>query len=93
MDNFFTTSPVLTLARSLWYKTDAVVFDESIARGLARMLDPSESPWPEWRKMRQRQAVCWYRKMALNTAYTPEENVAVLQRQLDAMNMTQPLVL
>ena len=35
------TACVLTLARSLWHKTDAVVADTDVARGMARMLEPS----------------------------------------------------
>merc|ERR1712228_487263 len=80
MDSFFTQ------ARSLWHRTDGVIFSENITEGLAHMLEPSVSPWPEQRKLRQRQLACWYRRMALDVAKTAAENVQVLQMHLDALD-------
>eukprot|EP00966_Prymnesium_polylepis_P218367 5054276-Prymnesium_polylepis.1 len=92
MDNFCTNTPVLTLARSLWYKTDAALYSADIMQGLSRMLD-HEMPWPAKRRLRQRQAVCWYDRMSLNQLKTPIENVAVMQAQLDALNLPRRLLL
>lgn len=92
MDNFYTTSPVLTLARSAFEHTDAVVRADSIGLGMRRMLQ-RELPWADERKRRQRQVVCWYRRMSLNVGKAAEENLAVLQAHLDALELTPRLVL
>jgi len=92
MDNFVTTTPVLELAPSLWYKTDAVVYETDLEQGLQRMLKEA-SPWSEERKIRQRQNVCWYRRMSFNIEKTTEENAEVLQRHLDVLRLSQPLEL
>ena len=82
MDNFYTGSAVLALARGFFHETEAVVYDTDVARGMARMLE-SELPWPERRARRQRQVACWYDRMCLKTTRTPSENVAVVQAHLD----------
>jgi len=82
MDNFYTGSPVLSLARGFFHETEAVVYDVDAAKGMARMLD-KELPWPEHRVRRQRQVACWYDRMCLKTTCTPRENVAVIQAHLD----------
>lgn len=92
MDNFVTTTPVLELAPSLWHKTDAVVYETDVEQGLKRMLKDA-SPWSEERKTRQRQNVCWYRRMSFGTQKAPEENVKVLQQHLDSLKLPQPLEL
>ena len=88
MDNFYTQSAVLVLAKGFFSSTDAVVSDESIEHGLARMVR-DELPWPEWRKRRQRQVVCWYDRHALSIHKTPEANLAVVQAHLDAIAPAQ----
>ena len=82
MDNFYTGSAVLALARGFFHATEALVHDTDAARGMARMLE-SELPWPERRARRQRQVACWYDRMCLKTTRTPSENVAVVQAHLD----------
>ena len=83
---------VLALARSLFENTDAVVRADSVRQGMQRMLS-TELPWVEERKQRARQLVCWYASMALNVNKTALENLAVLQRHLDALSLHQRLVL
>lgn len=79
-DNFHTQTPVLSVGHSLFWRTDALVYDGDVQRGLRSMLDTPE--WGEGRRSRQRQMVCWYRNHSLNEAQTAEENVAVLQAHL-----------
>jgi hypothetical protein len=92
MDNFYTGSPVLSLARGFFHETEAVVYDTDAAKGMARMLDRGELPWPERRVRRQRQVACWYDRMCLKTTRTPSENVAVIQAHLD-LNQVGKVVL
>ena len=66
-------------ARGFFHETEALVYDTDAAKGMARMLDRGELPWPERRVRRQRQVVCWYDRMCLKTTRTPSENVAVIQ--------------
>ena len=91
MDNFYTGSPVLSLARGFFHETEAVVYDTDAAKGMARMLD-RELPWPERRVRRQRQVACWYDRRGLKTTRTPSENVAVIQAHLD-LNQVGKVVL
>ena len=49
-------------------------------------------PCPQ-RKLRQRQVVCWYRKMSLDMRKSDSENVAVIQAHLDALELPRRLVL
>ena len=83
---------VLVLARSLFEKTDAVVRADNVARGIQDMLS-AELPWAEERKRRARQLVCWYASMALHVNKTAAENVAVLQRHLDALAQQRRIML
>ena len=69
MDNFYTTSPVLALARGFFHNTEAVVYDTDVLRGMERMLS-RELPWSETRKLRQRQVV-WCRRRASNQQASP----------------------
>ena len=66
--------------------------DADAAKGMARMLDRGELPWPERRVRRQRQVACWYDRMCLKTTRTPSENVAVIQAHLD-LNQVGKVVL
>jgi len=84
MDNFYTQSPVVTAARSMFFKTDAVIFDPDPARGIARAL---ATEWDDVRKRAQRQAACWVARMSLNVDNAVDENLAVIQRHLD---LTRP---
>ena len=77
---------------SAFMDTDAVVRDDSIARGMKRML-AGELPWSDERKRRQRQVVCWYQRMSLNVKKAAEEKLAVLQAHLDALELAPRLVL
>ncbi len=93
MDNFFTTSPVLTLARSLFQKTDAVIASSDMEEGLRKMrslivtVDGGASDahplpslqWDETRRERQRQIVCWYERSSLNWNKSAAENLEVLE--------------
>ena len=92
MDNFYTTSPVLSLARGFFQETDALVRGENVMHGMARMLH-KEIPWSEERKRRQRQVVCWYDRMSLKANNMPAENVAVLQAHIDALDLPKRIVL
>jgi len=84
MDNFYTQTPILTVARSMFSQTDAVVYDPDPARGLARMLDDGlAAHWTAERQRRQRQVACWVARMSMNINKTAQENVDVLQRHLD----------
>jgi hypothetical protein len=85
MDSFYTTTPVLSLARGFFSETDALISDDSAMRGMERTL--AELPWPPQRRRRQRQIVCWYDRMSLKTSNTPRQNVAVLQRHIDALKL------
>lgn len=84
MDNFYTTTPVLTLARGFFTLTDAVISDHDPMRGLERMRTAG-LPWSEERQQRQRQVVCWYDRMSLHMNGTGSQNVAVLQRHIEAL--------
>ena len=79
-------------ARGFFHETEAVVYDTDAAKGMARMLDRGELPWPERRVRRQRQVACWYDRMCLKTTRTPSENVAVIQAHLD-LNQVGKVVL
>ena len=91
MDNFYTQSPVLALASGFFDRTDALVRDDSVERGMERML--KELPWSEEHKLRQRQVVCWYDRMCLKAVNTAAHNVGVLQAHLDALRLPLPIVL
>ena len=86
MDNFYTQSPVLTLAKGFFSETDAVVSDVDVLRGMSRML-AHELPWSAERKRRQRQVVCWYDRMCLKATNTGEQNVKVVQAHVDALGL------
>jgi len=79
-DNFVTQTPVLSIGRSLFAETDAVVYDWDLQHGLGSMLRMGE--WNEERRRRQRQVVCWTHANSLNAAQPAEENLVVLQRHL-----------
>jgi len=85
VDNFWTGSPVLTTAYSMFWKTDAVLFfDGADEARFQDVIDASYGkPWPESRKRRQRQILCWLAEHSLNVFKSPEANVAVLQYHLD----------
>ena len=80
--NMVTKTPVLAVGRSMLTSNDGVIFDENPQRGLQKIVD-EKLPWPTWRQHRQRQIVCWYKKMSLDAEQTPEHNLAVLWRHLD----------
>jgi len=93
MDNFFATSPVLTLAPGFFSSTDAVVHEGvDVMRGLRLMAD-HELPWSEERKRRQRQVVCWYERHSLKAANSGLANLAVLQAHNDVLRLPSPLKL
>ena len=75
-DNFYTATPVLTLARSLFQDTDAVVHEEGVLAGLERM---ARTPWDEARRLRQRQIVCWYERTSMSVQKSAGQNIAVLE--------------
>ena len=83
MDNFYTQSPVLVLAQSMFEGTDAVVRADAVEDGMERMVK-SELPWSEDRRTLARKLTCWYTRMSLSTEKTAEENVGVLQAHLNA---------
>lgn len=87
IDNFLSQTPVLTLGESLFHKTDAVIYDVDTVRGMQRMLLAEASPWPEDRKLRQRQIVWWYERHSLNVRKSARENVAVMQAHLRAIGL------
>ena len=76
-DNMVSETPVLSVARSMFMHTSAVCFDESLHRGLAKMLEIET--WPPSRQKKQRQIVCWYQKHSLSVFKTANENIEVLQ--------------
>ena len=76
MDNFYTETPVLTLARSLFQATDAVIRANGIREGLERM---AMTRWNQTNRLRQRQVVCWYKQNSLDVMKTTPENIAVLE--------------
>ena len=63
-DNMFSGTPVMSVAKSMFMRTDALIYDPDVRRGLTRIFNES-SPWPEWRKERQRQIMCWYERMSM----------------------------
>ena len=85
MDNFYTSTPVLTLARGFFHNTDVV-------RGMSRLLR-EELPWPQKRKFRQKHIVCWYNRMSLKSYNSPARNVAILQEHIDALRLPRSIVL
>ena len=86
MDNFNTGTPVLTCGPSMWMETDGVLHDSNLARGLHAMAGLlANAGWSDERVERQRQAVCWYESHSMNVGRTPEQNIAVLQAHLDAI--------
>ena len=92
MDNFYTESPVLALAKGFFSETDAVVSDMDVLRGMSRML-AHELPWSAERKRRQRQVVCWYDRMCLKATNTGEQNVKVVQAHVDALGLDRSIEL
>jgi len=92
MDNFYTESPVLALARGFFSSTDAVISDDDVQRGLTRMVT-HELPWAEARKERQRQVVCWYDRMSLKAAGTGAQNIRVIQSHMDALQLPRRITL
>ena len=93
IDNFYTQTPVLSLAHGFFQQTDALVSDDDAMRGMRRMVK-SELPWAEARKQRQRQIVCWYDRMALKVGNGARQNVAVLQAHIDALELPRrPIML
>ena len=93
IDSFYTQTPVLSLAHGFFQQTDALVSDDDAMRGMRRMVE-RELPWAEARKLRQRQIVCWYDRMALKVGNSARQNVAVLQAHIDALELPRrPIVL
>ena len=77
MDNFFSTTPVLSCARSMFMATDGVVYEASnVTRGLETM--QAMPRWPEWRKDRQRQLACWYESVSMSSRKSASENIRVM---------------
>jgi len=92
-DNFVTQTPVLAVGRSMLTFHDGVLHNPNVSRGLKQMLK-KELPWPDWRRQRQRQVVCWVKRMSLNARpKLPSENVAVIQRHLDYVQREPQIVL
>jgi len=83
VDNFYTQTPVLTVAPSLFSATDAVVFDTQVDRGLQTIL---ATTWDDARKLRQRQVACWLARSSLNMHRSPEANIAVIQAHFDSID-------
>ena len=81
VDNFYTGTPVLSLARSLFEATDAVVRDNDVESGLERM---EHVNWSDTQRLRQRQIVCWYEGASLNIRKAAAENIAVLESHFAA---------
>ncbi|EOD19662.1 hypothetical protein EMIHUDRAFT_242765 [Emiliania huxleyi CCMP1516] len=79
VDNFYTGTPVLTLARSLFQHTDAVVSHSNVQAGLERMASVT---WTETNRLRQRQVACWIERASLSTTKTPAENIATIEMHL-----------
>ena len=92
MDNFYTASPVLTLAHGLFESTDAVVRADNVRKGMRR-IHRTELPWSDERKKRAQQIVCWYKSTSLHVSKSARENVAVLQGHLDALALERRLLL
>jgi hypothetical protein len=92
MDNFYTNTPVLAVARGFFEQTDALVYDTNVTNGMTRMLY-NELPWTEKRKLRQRQVVCWYGHMSLSEDNTATENIDVMQRHINALQPNKQVIL
>ena len=88
MDSFYTTTPVLALATGFFSRTDALVTDTDVIRGMQHMIE-RELPWSKLRQQRQRQIVCWYDRMSLKTSNTARQNVDVIQAHIDALDLSQ----
>ena len=81
-DNFVTQTPVLAVGRSMLTNHDGVVFDDDVRRGLERVLT-KELPWPQWRRERQQQVVCWIQRFSLYDHLSPTGALGVLQRHVN----------
>ena len=94
IDNFYTGTPVLTCGPSMWAQTDGVLHDSNLTRGLHMMVGLlANAGWSDERVDRQRQAVCWYESHSMHAGKTADENIAVLQAHLDAIERAGRLVL
>ena len=94
MDNFYTGTPVLTCGPSMWTQTEGVLHDSDLARGLHMMAGfLANAGWSDERVDRQRQAVCWYESHSMNAGKTADENIAVLQAHLDAIERVGQVIL
>ena len=77
-----TQTPVLAVGRSMLTNHDGVVFDDDVRRGLERVLT-KELPWPQWRRERQQQVVCWIQRFSLYDHLSPTGALGVLQRHVN----------
>ena len=68
MDNFYTQSPVLVLAQSMFEGTDAVVRADAVEDDMERMVK-SELPWSEDRRTLARKLTCWYTRTIVVCSY------------------------
>lgn len=80
IDNFVNGSPILSLAKSMFYKTDAVIFNEDIHKGLDIMINKKYN----LEKMldKQRKVIWWIYNNSLFYDKSIEFNIKVLEYHL-----------
>lgn len=81
MDNFINQTPVLVLLKCLYSNTDAVIYDDSLKQGFARMLSKDYN----LRHMldKQRKIIWWYLQHNLSYDYTRSQNVSILEKHFE----------
>ena len=80
VDNFVAGSPVLSVAPSLFSKSEAILYDENVTRGLFTAL---RQTWDAKRRERQKEVLCWLDATSLSVHKSPSQNLLVLQRHFD----------
>lgn len=80
IDNFINQTPLLTLLPNMYYKTDALVYNEDIFKGLDIMFHNKYDK--EKMFIKQKQIIWWYMKNNLFYDYSVEKNIEILNKHL-----------
>ena len=81
VDNFIIGSPVLSLAKSMFYKTNALVYSEKFKHGINIMINKNYDY--EIMLQKQKELVWWLYNNSLFYDKSVEDNIKVIEKHLN----------
>ena len=85
-DNFRTQSPVITVAKNMFSKSDAVVYTRNITKAVLSIMG---NGWNDERKMLQNRIICWMNNVSLNADKSADDNIKALQYHIHKVSSYQ----